>query len=86
MRCRLTPTPRGRRGGERPPAKTGNPRRGRLARRRRRPMSRTPRLADHTLPRRVTSYDECRFCEITGADCMERMKRQQAETATTDNF
>ena len=29
------------------------------------------RLANDTPPRRVPSYDECRFCDITSADCPE---------------
>ena len=45
------------------------------------------RLAADTPAQKVPSYDECRFCDITGADCPERMERQQqAETATTDDF
>ena len=45
------------------------------------------RLAADTPARRAPSSTECRFCDITAADCPERMERQQeAETATTDDF
>ena len=45
------------------------------------------RLADGTPARKVPSYDECKFCDISGADCPERMKGHPLPgTATTDDF
>ena len=45
------------------------------------------RLANDDPARRVPSSDECRFCDITSADCPERVEENpQAETATTDDF
>ena len=45
------------------------------------------RLADDTPASKVPSYDECRFCDITSADCPQRVEgRPNAETATTDDF
>ena len=45
------------------------------------------RLADDTPALKVSSYDECRFCDITGANCPERAEgRPDADTATTDDF
>ena len=45
------------------------------------------RLAEETPARKVPSASECRFCDITSADCPERVEQQQlAETATTDDF
>ena len=45
------------------------------------------RLANDTPARRVPSPAECRFCDITSADCPERVEQQpEAETATTDDF
>ena len=45
------------------------------------------RLAVDTPARRVPSLAECRFCDITAADCPERVEtRQQVEPGTTDDF
>ena len=45
------------------------------------------RLAADTPAQRVPSFAECKFCDITGADCPERVEGQpNAETATTDDF
>ena len=45
------------------------------------------RLANDTPPRRVPSFAECQFCDITSAECPERVKQQpHAKTATTDDF
>ena len=45
------------------------------------------RLANGAPARRVPSFAECRFCDITSADCPERVEQQpEAETATTDDF
>ena len=45
------------------------------------------KLANDDPPRRVPSFAECRFCDITSADCPERVAEQpQAELATTDDF
>ena len=45
------------------------------------------RIADDTPAPKVPSYDECRFCDITSADCPERVEgRPDADTATTDDF
>ena len=45
------------------------------------------RLAANTPAQRVPSFTECKFCDITGADCPERVEGQpNAETATTDDF
>lgn len=44
-------------------------------------------LSSDTPARKVPSNDECRFCDISGVDCPERMKGQPlAGTATTDDF
>ena len=45
------------------------------------------RLASDAPARRVPSFDECRFCDITSADCPERVEEQpQPELAATDDF
>ena len=45
------------------------------------------RLADDAPALKVPSYDECRFCDITSADCPQRVEgRPDADTATTDDF
>ena len=45
------------------------------------------RFSDDVPARRVPSFAECRFCDITSADCQERVTEQpQAELATTDDF
>ena len=45
------------------------------------------RLANDAPARRVPSLAECRFCDITSADCPERMEeRTQTVTATTEDF
>ena len=45
------------------------------------------RLANDTPARTVPSSAECRFCDITSADCPERVEQQmEAETATTHDF
>ena len=44
-------------------------------------------LASDTPARRVPSYDECRFCDITVADCPERVEgRTHADMGDTDDF
>ena len=44
-------------------------------------------LASDTPARRVPSSTECRFCDITGADCPERVEGQPyAEAGTTEDF
>ncbi len=42
------------------------------------------RLAASTPARRVPSAQECGFCEITGADCPERLPDQREEGQTED--
>ena len=45
------------------------------------------RLAAETPARRVPSAQECRFCDITGEDCPERMEGKfQSEEGNTDDF
>ena len=45
------------------------------------------RLANDAPARRVPSLAECRFCDITSADCPERVEKQpQPELATTEDF
>lgn len=44
------------------------------------------RLADRTPARRVPSLSECRFCDITIADCPERVQSTDSEVATTQDF
>ena len=45
------------------------------------------RIAAPEPPVRVPSAAECRFCDITAADCPERVKgAPELETATTDDF
>ncbi len=45
------------------------------------------RLANDAPAQRVPSLAECRFCDITSADCPERVEEQpQPEPATTDDF
>ena len=44
------------------------------------------RLAIAMPARRVPSSEECRFCEITSADCPERAKEAPLEEGTTDDF
>ena len=45
------------------------------------------RLASDTPPQVVPSYAECRFCDITAADCPERVDvASTVEAATTDDF
>ena len=44
------------------------------------------RLASETPARRVPSAGECRFCDITKADCPERMEGIVPGEATTDDF
>ena len=45
------------------------------------------RLANDTPPRRVPSYDECRFCDITSADCPEHADEgEPTGKGTTDDF
>ena len=44
------------------------------------------RLAADAPPPRAPSESECRFCDITVADCLERMveNRQMVEVVTAD--
>ena len=44
------------------------------------------RLASETPARRVPSAQECAFCDITKADCPERMEGIVPGEATTDDF
>ena len=44
------------------------------------------RLADDTPPRRVPSAAECRFCDITAADCPERVDDGPDGDGSTDDF
>ena len=44
------------------------------------------RLADETPARRVPSGAECRFCDITAADCPDRIEGDTEETGTTEDF
>ena len=45
------------------------------------------RLAGDVPPRGVPSLGECRFCDITSADCPDRVEEQtQPELATTEDF
>ena len=44
------------------------------------------RLASQMPARRVPSLGECRFCEITSADCPERAGEVPPEEGTTDDF
>ena len=45
------------------------------------------RLADETPARKVPSAAECRWCDITGADCPERVEREpQGREGTTEDF
>ena len=44
-------------------------------------------LAAATPPKRVPSFQECRFCDISAADCPERMDDELAfDGANTDDF
>ena len=44
------------------------------------------RLAAETPARRVPSTQECRFCDITKADCPERVEAEPREEEITDDF
>ena len=44
------------------------------------------RLAAETSARRVPSPMECRFCEITKADCPDRLEEVPAQEGVTDDF
>ena len=44
------------------------------------------RLASEMPAKRVPSLRECRFCEITSADCPERVEESPPEEGTTDDF
>ena len=44
------------------------------------------RLASEMPARRVPSLGECRFCEITPADCPERVNEDPPEEGVTDDF
>ena len=45
------------------------------------------RLASDTPPQRTPSAHECRFCDISGADCPERLDPEMAlHEATTADF
>ena len=44
------------------------------------------RLADETPARRVPSASECRFCDITIADCSERVEDETKEDGVTTDF
>ena len=44
------------------------------------------RLSESTPARRVASATECGFCDITGADCSERVEISQAGEGETADF
>ena len=44
------------------------------------------RLASETPARRVPSLGECRYCEITAADCAARVEEEVSEEGLTDDF
>ena len=44
------------------------------------------RLADESPARRIPSAQECRFCDITAADCPERVEDLEATEGMTDDF
>ena len=44
------------------------------------------RLASETPPRKAPSFSECRFCEITVADCPDRVDDQGSGHGTTEDF
>ena len=44
------------------------------------------RLADENPARRVPSTSECRFCDITAADCPERVEDEVREEGVTSDF
>ena len=45
------------------------------------------RLADETPARRVPSASECRWCDITGEDCPERVEGElHSSEGTTEDF
>ena len=45
------------------------------------------RLASDSRPKRIPSAHECQFCDISGADCPERMGPEMAlHEATTEDF
>jgi len=44
------------------------------------------RLADETPARKVPSTSECRWCDITGEDCPERIEGHGNKTGTTEDF
>ena len=44
------------------------------------------RLASETPARRVPSGPECRFCDITGEDCPDRIEDELRQEGTTEDF
>ena len=44
------------------------------------------RLADETPARKVPSASECRWCDITAADCPERAEEMRGTEGTTEDF
>ena len=44
------------------------------------------RLADETPARKVPSASECRWCDITAADCPERAEEMGSTEGTTEDF
>ena len=44
------------------------------------------RLADETPARRIPSAQECRWCDITAADCPERVEEMETTEGTTEDF
>ena len=44
------------------------------------------RLASQTPARKAPSFSECRFCEITKADCPERIEERGTGEGMTDDF
>lgn len=44
------------------------------------------RVSAEAAPRRVPSLDECRFCDLTVKDCLERVEAASEELLTTAEF
>ena len=44
------------------------------------------RVSAEAAARRVPSLDECRFCDLTAKDCLERVEAQSEELLTTAEF
>ena len=44
------------------------------------------RIASETPARRVPSFKECRYCNISYVDCPERVEREESSEGTTEDF